>query len=300
MGENVGRCMKRIYKTCIAFILAVALIIIYMPAEESYASGSVTMSAGYCGGPYYERTVLSSGDLQSGTYTYTVINSGGSVSVVTATGRKLSSIISATGISSGSISQLRFKTSDSGSGYYNSYSVSTLLSNRYYYPNLPDNYADGALIDSAAAKKGALPVDTILAATTEGMTNRPYRLMVGQTQPLEQTANMCAYGVVAIDMELTGEPVLSLSQLDSTLEVGKTYTLTLTVGAYDSALEEDIKADVTWSSDNESVATVDSSGNVEIVGAGSATITASYAMKNKTVTATASIVKAAEGGCGSS
>ena len=76
---------------------------------------------------------------------------------------------------------------------------------------------------------------------------------------------------------LTGDVIykvtgVSLSSDTLTLKVGESHTLTATITPHNATDQN-----VTWSSDNTSVATVDANGEVTTVGAGTATITATAA-----------------------
>ena len=77
---------------------------------------------------------------------------------------------------------------------------------------------------------------------------------------------------------------VSLSSDTLTLKVGESHTLTATITP-DNATDQN----VTWSSDNESVATVDATGKVTAVGAGTATITVTTADGGKTATCTVTV-----------
>lgn len=79
---------------------------------------------------------------------------------------------------------------------------------------------------------------------------------------------------------------LKLSHTEVTLEIGKTQTLTATVLPEDAEYSE-----ITWKTDNASVATVDAEGVVTSVAEGTATITASTGDKSASCKVT--VVKAA-------
>lgn len=86
------------------------------------------------------------------------------------------------------------------------------------------------------------------------------------------------------DVEVTG---VTLSQTTLTLEVGKTATLTATVAPGDATNKE-----VTWTSSNASIATVNA-GKVTAIAAGSATITVTTKEGNKTATCAVTVNEAA-------
>ena len=82
-------------------------------------------------------------------------------------------------------------------------------------------------------------------------------------------------------LEVTG---VSLDKTTLTLKEGQTGTLTATVVPSGASNKE-----VTWSSSNTSVATVDSNGKVTAVAAGTATITVTTVENNKTATCTVTV-----------
>lgn len=291
--------MNQLYKAFLISVTAVVLFILTAPVIKAEAAvGSLTLEAGYCGGPYYERSVLSLGDMQSMSVTkeYSGITAGHQVKVISATGPYVSSVISKSEISSSAVRAFRIRTVDSGSAYFRDYSGGELFGTRYYYPNLADNYENGEALDEKAAAKGAKPVSAMLACTIDGGSVERFRLMLGQTSIRDQSFNLTAYTVHTIDMELTGEPEIKVKDFEKTLYKGKTYKAQVDVKAYDSRMEEAIKKDIKWSSSDPKVAQVDDSGNVTITGKGSVNITAEYQMKNKTVKDVLKISKA--GGTG--
>jgi uncharacterized protein YjdB len=96
------------------------------------------------------------------------------------------------------------------------------------------------------------------------------------TEDGNKTATCAMTTTLPIVVPVTG---VSLNLVNQSLEVGQTFQLTATV----SPSNADIKA-VSWSSNNESVASVSSSGLVTANAAGTATITVTTANENKTAT----------------
>ena len=98
------------------------------------------------------------------------------------------------------------------------------------------------------------------------------RLFVGQKNPEDINYGLFAKWICEIEVELetTGVPVtgVSITEGDQELEVGETVQLTAVVQPEDAADKS-----VTWSSDNEAVATVDETGLVTAVSVGTVTIT---------------------------
>ena len=78
----------------------------------------------------------------------------------------------------------------------------------------------------------------------------------------------------AVTMSAPGVASISLSQLSATVAVGGTVQLSATIR--DSSGNVIQNAAVTWATSNPAVATVSTAGLVQAVGAGSATITASF------------------------
>lgn len=93
-----------------------------------------------------------------------------------------------------------------------------------------------------------------------------------------------AYCSVTVGVAVTG---ISVSPTSRTLTEGDSYTLTLSVFPYNAS-----NKNVTWSSNNTTVATVDSYGTVKAVKEGSATITAKSEDGGFTATCQITVVKA--------
>ena len=79
-----------------------------------------------------------------------------------------------------------------------------------------------------------------------------------------------------------GTTTITLNKLTLSLEEGKTETLTATVTPANATT-------VTWNSSNPNVATVDSTGKITAIKAGTATITATTVSGNKTATCTVTV-----------
>ena len=94
----------------------------------------------------------------------------------------------------------------------------------------------------------------------------------------------CQVTVTAATVPVSG---VTLNKTALSLPVGGTETLTATV-APDNATNKN----VTWSSDHESVATVDATGKVTAVGAGTATITVTTVDQSKTATCEVTVTAA--------
>jgi len=93
-------------------------------------------------------------------------------------------------------------------------------------------------------------------------------------------AMLCSCGDFWVDSKLTS---VAISPATASVDIGKTVQLTA-VGGYDDGTSKKLTS-VTWSSSDSSVASVSSSGLLEGVSAGTATITASELDKSGTTTA---------------
>ncbi|MCG9967285.1 Ig-like domain-containing protein, partial [Pelotomaculum terephthalicicum JT] len=198
---------------------------------------------------------------------FSATKSNGATVYYTGLGASLADILSHyASVNSSQVQSIVVKASD---GYVTSFPAAQtqLFNTRYYYP------ADGS---------AAQQVDTILATAAQGfVTSDPnqldtvntLRLFMGQANAGDKTANFCAKWVSEIDITVT-VPVtgVSLDKSSETITTGGTDQLTATVTPADASNQE-----VTWASDNTAVATVDSTGLVTAVGAGTANITVTTA-----------------------
>ena len=90
---------------------------------------------------------------------------------------------------------------------------------------------------------------------------------------------------------IVGEPKVSLDKTSMSFYVGDSYSLVASVIAVDgSNISSETRSDISWSSSNNSVATVDSNGAVKAVAMGNATITAKYKFCGISYSATCSVV----------
>ena len=131
---------------------------------------------------------------------------------------------------------------------------------------------------------------TTQAATTD-MNGYQYRCKVTGTGG-EATSNAATLTVTAATVPVTG---VTLNKTSTSLYVGDTETLTPTITP-DNATNKNL----TWSSDDTSVATVDASGLVTAVSAGTATITVTTEDGAKTATCTVTVSRYSSGGGSSS
>lgn len=171
--------MKRnkISKQIVAFLL-----LFFMMAAALYPSGTadaatdkLKIKVGFYGGPYYEVGVLSDSDMKAFAddtiYTYSAMDSGNFMRVGYAWGVPLSTLIDAVGIDLDSVKYLHFGTTDSYNEIYTTFSASTLLAKRYFYPNFiyaaSDLSSSNPVLDfkkvDSSITAGAQSVPTILA-----------------------------------------------------------------------------------------------------------------------------------------
>lgn len=226
-----------------SFVLGLMLLLVALLSSMetvSAASDSLKVTAGYFGGPYYEKRVYSFSEMQSmsGNYAYSMIDASGSVCYVFATGPRVESVLSQAGVSIGDVRTLYFRTSDSGSSYYTSFSPSELLSSRrYYYPNLGYNFENGMITDRKKAAKGAKSVPAILSVTNKWIEYDPedgevkeswsgqsaesrYRLLLGQASIEERSVNKSARWVHEIQVLYSGSPGLEITRTGDSYKVG--------------------------------------------------------------------------------
>lgn len=293
-------------------ILAVLLLvyIIAMPAavfgEEGsgFRADSIKVTVGYFGGPYYEKAVFSLADLQNMyviNRAYTYIDNLPSVCVDCAKGVALSEVLSEARIDTGAIDTVYFYSNDKQGGYYVGFSRAFLFdTERYYYPKLAANYnpIDGAL---PGADEGIREVETMLAFSDNWVRYNEnteefvedyskqtsvsrFRLLFGMTDMNDRTASKSVKWVNEIQVMLKGSPEIKIAEGDLKLAVGETGSLNLIVKAGDDLIEEVIRGEAKWSSDNEEAVSVDSEGNITVNGEGEAKITVTCGDKTATIT----------------
>jgi hypothetical protein len=207
-------------------------------------------------------------------------------------GVALSDIMDAAGINLGSVQSFNFWTNDKQGGYYNSLTKSFLIdTTRYSYHSLPDNYDDeNHTVDVELAVAEAWRVPTMIALADDWLrviagasfgsdylnldSSTRFRLVFGQTERTISihTASDSAKWIHRIEVTLGGAPTLTMDASVLKLEVGSKFRTEARVHAADSVIAEN--AEVTWSSSDESVATVDENGEITVHSEGTATITA--------------------------
>ena len=239
----------------------------------------------------------------SGTYYYSNITRVGTVMSMAAYGPEVMTIIENAGIDPGSIQNVTFRTTD---GYTRNFTVERhLTAEKYYYPYLNSLYERNEEGNALTPLEGALedktPVPAILALEfgeskkpglfaedLEMSTERTYRFCMGQadltegvmTNPDDSAGDITSmescHSIYGIDVTLAGSPIygMSLDLDDTSVKVGSVKRIEVSFDV-DEAFEGAFTAeDLIWSSSDESIATVNSKGEVTITGKGEVTITA--------------------------
>lgn len=286
-------------------ICLVLLLLIPAATTESYgnATDTLTFKIGYYGWSpedYVEKKTFKVSEIQSLSsgnmlaYTY-YDRSGKRVGIDSAYGAKLNTLLDKAGIDKGSINALAFYTTDSGNGAFATFTWQELvLTDRYYFDNLAAAInKDGKYVDSQAKQElwnNAEKVDVVLAyqdswkwysAGSEGakpsssgmQTANRFRLCFGQSNPLDYRTFQSAKMVETIYVTFSGTPKLTADRSNLEGKVGSKHKLKVTAAAADDALQQKVQEKMTYSSSDESVAKVNSSGEIEYVGEGDATIT---------------------------
>ena len=159
------------------------------------------------------------------------------------------------------------------------FSVTASDAQTYQWQQSTDNGSSWADINGAAS------ASYTTAATTTDMNGNQYRCMVKSTSGvgvISQTATLTVQAKPA-SVPVTG---VNLNKTSLSLTVGGTDTLTATVQP-DNATNKN----VTWSTSNASIATVDANGEVTAVSAGTATITVTTADGSFTASCTVTVEK---------
>ncbi len=292
-------------------LLLIAQMIWFMPLrpEAETAGDELVVRVQYygeLGDKIREKARFSRSELETmgaETWYYSNITRVGTVMSMAAYGPEVLTIIEEAGIDPGSIGNITFRTTD---GYTRNFTVDRhLKADKYYYPNLSSLYErndDGnALTPLEGALEGKEKVPAILALEfgeskkpgvfaedLEMGTDRTYRFCMGQGNLTEGkmtdsndgggdiTSMESCHSIYGIDVTLTGSPIkgMTLDIDDTTIKVGSMKR----VSAYldvDEAFEGTFAAeDLKWSSSDESIATVNSRGEVTVHSEGSVTITA--------------------------
>ncbi len=261
-------------------------------AEEIENAGlradTLTITVGYYGSTYYTKKVFTLSELQAMEQVkqvYSYIDNMPAPCLDSAVGVRLSDILQAAGIDVNSIQSFHFYCADVARTWYLSSTKDYLLDTiRYYYPNQTEHWDYDEAKALAGATEGAEQVETIIAlednwrrfATdanfAETTTSTRFRLLFGQTDVKTPTSSRSAKWVHTIAVTLGGSPPKGIAMDESILdlEIGSEYQLQANVAAMDETTDKR----VTWTSSDESIVSVNSSGKIVVKGEGSAVITA--------------------------
>lgn len=230
-------------------------------------------------------------------YSYT---HDGRVAICSARGFSLSDLLQYAGVDLSSINSLDFYTRDHTAGAYRSFSKYALLdAPRYYFPNLAtDENGNLCARDGGDMWSGAVRVETMMALEDNwewgadgpnfnGMsTANRFRLTLGQLTPDEANTSASAKYVYGIYVTFSGTPVLSSDDPDLDMKLGSTHQVTVNVTAADSVLEDYVRDNLVWSSNQTDVVEVDQYGNLTAKSEGQAVITADYNGTKVSITVT--------------
>lgn len=244
-------------------------------------------------------------------YRYTNVTDVGTVLQIVAVGPELTDVIEASGIDLNSVKMITFRTTD-GSGEHSHYSRNFTVekhinTTRYYYPKLAKNYKRDSdqqtLTPLEGALDGAKSVPSILALRSSSTknpnkeldesdmsTSEAFRFCLGQTPLKEGVATIPGYDggdvnamdsaqyIYGMDITLYGSPVegIKLDLDDSDLKVGSEKKISAMIEGDELFADEFgfTTEDLTWSSSDPSIVSVDQEGRIRVLQQGTATITA--------------------------
>ena len=233
--------------------------------------------------------------------------SGSRTYLVAARGFYIRDLFQLAGIDFGSIASVDFFTRDYNNGAYRSFSKYSLFDlPRYYFPNLAANEETGEVYayDGDDIWSGATQVEAMLAL--EDFTewdcvgsefeqlydssllspNCRFHLFFGQSTPTEASTSSAAKYCYKILVTFSGSPVLSTGESNLDMKVGSGRTLTVDVDAEDGLLNDFVRENLTWSSSDSRVVSVDENGRLSVHAAGTAVITAAFGQSTVSVTVT--------------
>ena len=297
---------KRISAFLAAMLLLLCLASPAMALDDDefdgYAADTLTVKVGYFGGPYYEKRVFTLEELWSMDLVYadyTFIDNMPSVVIDHVIGVRLADVMDAAGIDLNSIQYFYFYTKDKTDSYYSHpYTKASLIDTpRYCFYSLPDNFDDETGLGNEYAASYGEPVETLLALADDWTrtivgatfgsdylnlnTNTRFRLVFGQTDTDTRNATESAKWIHEIVVALGGAPTLTLDASVLEGEVGSVLRTEAFVTGDAAVLAN---SPITWSSSDDSIASVDESGNITVHSEGTAVITAETAGVSASVT----------------
>ena len=259
---------------------------------------TISVYVGYYGTEYFKKCTyhwaelddLFGGALDTYEIAYSYY-SGSRTAIDSARGFLLSDFLSYAGVDFSSIAAIDFYTKDHTNGAYRSFTKYSLLdAPRYFFPNLAADEETGEPIarDGVDVWNGALIVETMLALEDHWewdaedtyfaapSTGNRFRLLFGQLYPSEAMTSASAKYVHTLYITFSGMPILTAEEPDMPLVVGSDYRITINVSAEDSLLDEYVRENLVWSSNNTDVIEVDFYGNLTVKAEGEAIITVSF------------------------
>lgn len=250
-------------------VLLAALALLPQPAYASgIATDDLRIRVGYFGmstdeyvdvDTYHWSQLESDLPLAQQAYSFLRVGEDGTYQVIvdSARGFYIDDLLEYANINISDIQSMNFYTRDQETGYFTSFSLAELLqSRRYYFDDLPAHLypiydEEGNFTgqyDDTEAWQYAVEVRPMLALednwvryevgtehtgpdySAMGTANR-FRLLFGQTSPMESRTNQTAKYVYAVNVTLDGQPevVREMQPLEGTVGSHKT-TMTLSVG----------------------------------------------------------------------
>lgn len=285
---------------CVSYMVSASLVFA--------SAGTLEVRVGYFGDVHDYRLKTSfsytkMNQLCDNTYYYHNVTNVGTVMGTVAQGVTIVELLEQAGIDPTSVQTVNFRTTDGTqvNNWFVSLSMQKWVNKtRYYYPELRTQYdgSTGSVVPLAGALSGKTAVPSILAIrsfTTKNPTTllnpalmtevESYRFCVGQGdiavgEPVpssEVTSMNSAKWITGIDVTLYGSPSdaasLNISINNPNVKIGSTTKVAATVAGQD-LFEDLLDENITWSSSDKSIATVNKSGLVTILKAGKVTITA--------------------------
>lgn len=323
--------MRLTIKRAALLVMAAALVFCTLPgsARANSVTDTIGIYIGYFGwdtSQYMEKATYTWSeldDLYGGALdTHEVVYSyysGSRTYLAAARGFYIRDLMEYAGIDFSSIASMDFFTRDQTAGSYRSFTKYSLFDlPRYYFPNLAADEETGAIYayDGDDIWNGAQRVEAMLAledytewdavgSEFEGLYSNTmfsassrFHLFFGQAGPEEANTSSAAKYIYKILVTFSGAPVLTTAETNIDLKVGSAYSVSVDVSAEDMMLDEYVRQNLTWSSSDESVATVDAAGNLTVKGQGETVVTASFGSSSVSVTVKVSDTEA--GGSGGS
>ncbi|OBR90771.1 N-acetylmuramoyl-L-alanine amidase LytC precursor [Clostridium ragsdalei P11] len=260
--------------------------------ESSAVADSLTIRVTDSNGSFKVAKVFTDSDFSSAVnQSYSFMDSMPSPGMDAAIGLPLSDLLSKSNINLDDVQSLEFYTTDVSGRPYKTMKKSFLYSTRYYYPHIMEYWDAGtqSFTDNDKAVSDKEIVEPMIAVSDNWVRgamkpdfstqahDQKYRLLMGQTSdPTEITAFNSAKWIYQIDVTLASTtPVANVPVTGVTLNKNSTTILAGNTERLIAAVDPSnvTNSDVTWSSDDSSVAKVDNNGLVTAVSKGTTTIT---------------------------